>query len=152
MVTEVKASFGDWVKQTTRIYEGEDYVEVEWTVGPVPIDDGVGKEIIARFDTGIDSGDTFYTDSNGREFLERKVDYRPTWDLDVFQPIAGNYYPVNAAIYVEDDKNSLTVLTDRTQGGASLESGQVEVRAHARRGVFKGRGDVTQPGSLCSLS
>ena len=140
LVTEVKAEFGEWVKQTTRLYEGEDYVEVEWTVGPIPIDDGVGKELVARFDADVASADTFYTDSNGREFLERKVDYRPTWDLDVYQPIAGNYYPVNAAIYIEDDSASLTVLTDRTQGGASLEAGQVEVMVQRRLVADDSRG------------
>jgi hypothetical protein len=76
LVTEVHATFGDWVKQTTRLVKNQPFVEIEWTVGPVPIDDAVGKEVVTRFNTPIDSGDTFFTDSNGREFLERKIDYR----------------------------------------------------------------------------
>mmetsp|Transcript_29052 Transcript_29052/g.54827 ORF Transcript_29052/g.54827 Transcript_29052/m.54827 type:complete len:1069 (-) Transcript_29052:93-3299(-) len=132
LVTEVHAEFGDWVKQTTRIVKDADYIEIEWTVGPVPTDDGIGKEVITRFDSDIQSGETFFTDSNGREFLERQLNYRPTWDMEVFQPIAGNYYPVNAAIYVEDDEHSLTVLNDRTQGGASLKPGQVELMVQRR--------------------
>lgn len=47
------------------------------------------------------SGDEFYTDSNGREMLKRKLNFRPSWNLDVKQPVAGNYYPVTAAIYIE---------------------------------------------------
>ena len=31
--------FSDWLTQTVRVYAGQPYVEVEWIVGPVPIDD-----------------------------------------------------------------------------------------------------------------
>lgn len=34
--------------------------------------DGLGKEVITRLDTDIESSDYFYTDSNGREVLERR--------------------------------------------------------------------------------
>jgi len=104
-------------------------------VGPVPINDGIGKEIISKFTSSLHTGkvslslfpqcvpnvclglqfkfaqsskrkiltdihhsltyhDGFchtgekgrskcYTDSNGREFMERVFNYRPTWDLEV---------------------------------------------------------------------
>ena len=42
-----------------------------------------------------------YTDSNGREFLERKLDYRPTWDLVQYEEVAGNYYPINMGLYIK---------------------------------------------------
>ena len=32
---------------------------------------------------------------------ERKLDYRPTWDLNVTEPVAGNYYPLTAAIAIK---------------------------------------------------
>lgn len=34
--------------------------------------DGLGKEIISRFDTDLQTDGRFYTDSNGREILERR--------------------------------------------------------------------------------
>jgi len=44
------------------------------------------------FDFDIKNADIFYTDSNGLEMMERKFNYRPTWDLNVTEPAAGNYY------------------------------------------------------------
>lgn len=32
-------TFSDWITQTVRVYAGQPYVDVEWVVGPVPIDD-----------------------------------------------------------------------------------------------------------------
>ena len=64
--------------------------------------------------------------------MERIYNYRPTWDLEVFEPIAGNYYPLTAAMYVQDDSTAgreqqLSILTDRSQAGASLRSGDMEL-------------------------
>ena len=133
-----------WIKTTTRVMTGLPYLEVEYTVGPIPIDDHRGKEIVTRFSSPIKSSDTFFTDTNGREFMERKRNYRPTWDLNVFEPVAGNYYPVNAAIYIEDKSGAaLAVATDRTQGGSSLADGSIELMVQRRtladdwRGVFE---------------
>lgn len=33
--------------------------------------------------TGAKGQNKFFTDSNGREFMERVYNYRPTWDLEV---------------------------------------------------------------------
>lgn len=54
-----------------------------------------------RYETNVTNGDEFYTDSNGREMLKRTLNFRPSWKLDVQQPVAGNYYPVTAAIYIQ---------------------------------------------------
>jgi hypothetical protein len=53
--------------------------------------------------------------------------FRPTWDLNVTEPVAGNYYPVNSRIFLKDIESGdqLTVLTDRSQGGSSIKDGQV---------------------------
>ena len=133
--TEVHVKYDvSWVRTTTRIFSGLPYVEVEYTVGPIPISDGRGKEIVTRLSTPLRTADTFYTDSNGREFIKRIRNHRPTWDLNVFEPVAGNYYPVNAAIYTEDvdSKAALAVVTDRSQGGASLTDGSLELMVHRR--------------------
>ena len=74
--------------QVIRLYQDEDWVEVEWLVGPVPVDDGEGREVVARYTAGIDNGDVFYTDSNGRQLLQRRLDYRPTFDINQTEPVA----------------------------------------------------------------
>jgi Glycosyl hydrolases family 38 C-terminal domain/Glycosyl hydrolases family 38 C-terminal beta sandwich domain len=133
-----------WVKQVTKLIAGAPYIEIEYTVGPIPIDDGRGKEIVTRFSTPIDSAGVCYTDSNGREFQMRKRNYRPTWNLEVFEPIAGNYYPVNAAIYIEDPDAALAIVVDRSQGGASLVNGSVELMVQRRTLADDSRG-VDEP-------
>ncbi|CAN0562218.1 unnamed protein product, partial [Ectocarpus sp. 12 AP-2014] len=100
-----------------------------------------GKEVISRFwAPSLASKGTFYTDSNGREFQRRVRNERPTWDLDVTQPVAGNYYPATAAVFLRDegdddgdeDEMQLSVLTDRAQGVSSLADGELELMAHRR--------------------
>ena len=64
--------------------------------------------------------------------LKRKLDYRPTWDLKLEEPISGNYYPVTSKITIENrDLNNaklrLSALTDRAQGGSSLKNGEIEL-------------------------
>ncbi|TRY82085.1 hypothetical protein DNTS_024091 [Danionella cerebrum] len=71
-VQEVTQRFSPWVSQVVRLYDDRKELELEWTVGPVPVADGLGKEVITRFDTDIKSTGYFYTDSNGREVLERR--------------------------------------------------------------------------------
>ncbi|XP_075758546.1 lysosomal alpha-mannosidase [Pelodiscus sinensis] len=132
LVQEVYQNFSSWCSQVVRLYEGQAYVELEWTVGPIPINDGLGKEIISRFETPLRTDGRFYTDANGREILERRRDYRATWNLSQTEPVAGNYYPVNSRIYIKDKKFQLTVLTDRSQGGSSVTDGSMELMVHRR--------------------
>lgn len=92
--------------------------------------DGVGKEIISRVETGLPSNGLFYTDSNGRQTLQRKRDYRSTWTLNVSEPVAENYYPINSHIYIRDEDPSgvmVALINDRAQGGTSLKDGQIEL-------------------------
>ncbi|XP_016422265.1 lysosomal alpha-mannosidase-like [Sinocyclocheilus rhinocerous] len=150
-VQEVTQWFSPWVSQVVRLYEGHRELELEWTVGPVPIADGLGKEVITRLDTDIESSDYFYTDSNGREVLERRKDYRPTWDLKQTEPIAGNYYPINSRAYIKDDKHQLTVVTDRSQGASSIYNGSLEIMLHRRLlyDDFRGVGEpLSEPGEF----
>ncbi|KAF1616507.1 Lysosomal alpha-mannosidase, partial [Eudyptes chrysolophus] len=132
LVQEVHQNFSSWCSQVVRLHAGQPYVELEWTVGPIPVADGWGKEIISRFETTLQTDSRFYTDSNGRQILERRRDYRPTWNLSQTEPVAGNYYPVNSRIFIKDKKFQLTVLTDRSQGGSSIFDGSLELMVHRR--------------------
>lgn len=51
----------------------------------------------------------------------------PSFSYTNTEPIAGNYYPVNSRIYIRDSENQLTVLTDRSHGGSSLNDGEIEL-------------------------
>ena len=87
-----------WVSQVIRTYAGLDGtdVEFEWLIGPIPISDGIGKEVITAYTCpGLDSKNTFYTDANGRQMMKRVKDYRPTWSLNTTEPVSENYYPVD---------------------------------------------------------
>lgn len=61
--------------------------------------------------------------------LKRIRNYRPTWDLELKEPISGNYYPVTSKIAIKDEEKQfkLSVLNDRAQGGSSLQDGAIEL-------------------------
>lgn len=44
---------------------------LRYQVGPIPIDDGIGKEVATQITTTMATNKTFYTDSNGRDFIKR---------------------------------------------------------------------------------
>jgi hypothetical protein len=44
-------------------------------IGPIPVDDDVGKEVITQLTANMSTNSTFYTDSNGRDFLKRVMIY-----------------------------------------------------------------------------
>ncbi|KAG8095503.1 hypothetical protein GUJ93_ZPchr0012g18800 [Zizania palustris] len=113
-----------------RLYRDKEQAEVEYTIGPIPVDDGLGKEVITRLTANMVTNSTFYTDSNGRDFLKRVRNYRDDWKLQVTQPVSGNYYPVNLGIYVADGKYELSVLVDHAVGASSIQDGQIEIMLH----------------------
>ncbi|KAL0377241.1 UNVERIFIED_CONTAM: putative alpha-mannosidase [Sesamum radiatum] len=132
IIDEVHQVINPWIYQINRLHKGKEHVEVEFSVGPIPVDDGIGKEVATQITTNLESNKTFYTDSNGRDFIKRIRDYRADWDLKVNEPAAGNYYPINLGIYVKDNKKELSVLVDRAVGGSSLVDGQIELMLHRR--------------------
>ncbi|XP_016979617.1 lysosomal alpha-mannosidase [Drosophila rhopaloa] len=136
LVKEVHQQVNEWISQVIRIYEGVNRVEFEWLVGPVPIDDELGKEIVTIFKSGISSDGVFYTDSNGREMIRREKDKREDFSPDLSeQPVSGNYYPVTSRMALQDSSKRMVLLNDRSQGGASLENGRLEMMLH-RRHIF----------------
>lgn len=140
LVDEVHQQFNSWIYQITRVYKNKDHAEFEFTIGPIPTDDGIGKEIITRLSANMVTDKVFYTDSNGRDFLKRVRDYRADWPLTVTQPVAGNYYPINLGIFVEDKSSEFSVLVDRANGGSSISDGEIELMLHRRILTDDGRG------------
>ncbi|XP_017876463.1 lysosomal alpha-mannosidase isoform X1 [Ceratina calcarata] len=134
LVEEIHQYVAGWIHQVIRVYRGKEYVEFDWLVGPIPVEDKIGKEVVTRYSSNLDSAGLFYTDSNGREMLKRKRNYRPTWNLRLEEPVSGNYYPVNSKISVKDEEKQLklSVLTDRAQGGTSMIDGEIEMMLHRR--------------------
>ncbi|XP_055923548.1 lysosomal alpha-mannosidase isoform X2 [Eupeodes corollae] len=132
LVEEVHQIFNEWITQVVRVYAKENFAEFEWLVGPIPVSDGIGKEVISRFTSDIKSAGIFYTDSNGREMIKRKRNHRDTWNLKLLEKQAGNYYPITTKIALEDDEARMAILVDRAQGGASLLDGSLELMIHRR--------------------
>ena len=76
---------GGWASLVVRLGLGGE-VELNWQVticeyptlyaivkvGPIPVEDGIGKEVVVVYKTEIRSNGTFFTDSNGRQLVERK--------------------------------------------------------------------------------
>ncbi|KAL1316028.1 alpha-mannosidase-like [Arachis hypogaea] len=140
LVHEVHQNISSWIYQVTRLYIDKEHAEVEYTIGPIPTDDEVGKEVITQMTSNMVTNKEFYTDSNGRDFLKRVRGYREDWPLEVNQPVAGNYYPLNLGIYIKDKKSEFSVLVDRATGGASIRDGEVELMLHRRMLTEDGRG------------
>ena len=138
LVQEVHQVFGDWISQTIRLYDNATCLEFEWQIGPIPTEGLEGKEVITLFTSDLISNATFYTDSNGREILKRVRDFRPSWpNFNQTEPVSGNYYPINSRILIRDEyadvtSRQLTIVTDRSYGGASIEDGSIEIMLHRR--------------------
>lgn len=66
--------------------------------------------------------------------MKREYNARPSTypRLEVTEPVAGNYYPVNTMMSIDDGETELAVITDVTQGGASLANGSLELMVHRR--------------------
>ncbi|KAK1423560.1 hypothetical protein QVD17_18864 [Tagetes erecta] len=140
IVDEVHQQFSPWIYQVTRVYKDKEHAEFEFIIGEIPTDDGVGKEVVTRITANMVTNKVFYTDSNGRDFLKRVRDYREDWPLQVTQPVAGNYYPLNLGMFTRNNKTELSVLVDRATGGASINDGQMEIMFHRRMLYDDGRG------------
>ena len=125
------------IKLFADYYLGTQDIEFEWLIGPIPIGDSIGKEIVAKYDVKFDTKESFFTDSNGRQMLKRIRNYRPTWKLDVTEPVSANYFPVNSRIFVRDENDQqATILTDRSQGGTSMSKLQKMGRVQMQFGII----------------
>ncbi|PON50482.1 Glycoside hydrolase [Trema orientale] len=116
ILDEVHQQLNSWISQITRVFKGKEHAEVEFTIGPIPVDDSTGKEITTQITTALKSNGTFFTDSNGRDFIKRIRDFRTDWDLQVNQPVAGNYYPIQGKFYLRIDPLGEGAKWRRTTG------------------------------------
>ena len=67
--------------------------------------------------------------------LLRTKDTRATFDLnttDAETGVAGNYYPINSMIAVNDETNTVAILVDRAQAGGSMSPGSIDLMMHRR--------------------
>lgn len=136
LADEVRQTFAPWVSQRVRLAKDSRHLEITYTVGPIPIEDGLGKEVVSRISTDLQNAGECYTDANGREMIRRQRDFRPSWRYNATahgERVAGNYFPVTTAIMVRDSRAQLTVLTDRSQAGSgSVNDGELELMVHRR--------------------
>ena len=73
------------------------------------------QELIMRINSGVQSGDLFFTDLNGFQMVKRKRYAK--------LPLQANYYPIPSMSYIQDDTSRLTLISRTPLGGSSLKSG-----------------------------
>lgn len=59
--------------------------------------------------------------------MKRKLNQRSSWNLTLTEPVASNYYPITSSIAIRDSVHQATIVTDRPQGGTSIEDGAMEL-------------------------
>jgi lysosomal alpha-mannosidase len=148
---------GDFANCTISFNHAEDSIAtskdgvmmtLEPEIGPLSISGGQGQEVVQILThSTIENNSVFYTDSNGLDMQKRTFGRQPTFDItpDPIDVIPSSYYPVNAAIYVQDSTTRMTVLTDRSEGGTSRGNGQIETMMH-RTTVLDASGADDQKG------
>ncbi|GFR81258.1 alpha-mannosidase [Elysia marginata] len=139
VVQEVHQTFTKSVTQVVRLYNTSKFAEFHWTVGRLEATYSSGMDVVSVFSSSLSNGNIFYTDSNGREMIERR---RSTWEDQPEYKISGNYFPVTSRIFIRDEtkKLQLTLFPDRTQGGSSLQEGSLELMVHRRSMTDDGLG------------
>ncbi|CDW86710.1 glycosyl hydrolases family 38 protein [Stylonychia lemnae] len=124
---------------TVKVQIYPDDMMIEWDVvlDEIPRTE-VGKEVTINFHaTEITNSQTFFTDVNGLQMIERHLNYRSQWmyQASSHQNISVNYYPIASAIAVRDlayGSTQMTIMTSRTQGGSVIVNSRIELM-HNRR-------------------
>ncbi|KAH9365769.1 hypothetical protein HPB48_016845 [Haemaphysalis longicornis] len=148
VVQEVHQWFNPWLSQVIRLYINQDYIEFDWIVGPIPMSPSIrGYDVVTRFKSNLTNNGVFYTDSNGRQTLQRKSNRTRPWDMSDKNRreralVQSNYYPVVSWIYLrdQDQKLQMSVLPDRPQGGTAYHKGTIELMVHRRFTSFDSKG------------
>lgn len=92
LVQEIHSSYSDWTSFVLRLYTESPTLEIDWMVGPVPIDDGLGKEVFLRYTTDLENRGIFHIDANGRQTIKRIRNVRAMYEPYNLDPIAGIWY------------------------------------------------------------
>lgn len=128
--TQIKTSRSSSpVSRKTRLYSGQSSVqafitEMEYHVEFLDSEYN-DKELIARFQTDVDSGRVFFSDLNGFQMISRE-----TYDKI---PLQGNYYPMPSLAFVQGlEGRRFSVHSRQALGVASLKSGWLEVMLDRR--------------------
>jgi len=132
LVQSAVQTFNSWTKQIIRLYQNSPAIELEARIGPVDVSNGKGKEVISRIKTDVASQIYFYTDAQGTEMTLRTLNHRDSWNVDLKEKVAGNYYPITQAIAINDTKVHYTYVSDRSRGASSLNTGELETMIHRR--------------------
>ncbi|CAH8682579.1 unnamed protein product [Schistosoma rodhaini] len=146
LVDEAYIEYSSWASLIVRLYHNGE-LEVEWTIGPFP-SDMIGRETVVRYtihgdDVQYRDTGEFFTDSSGRRLIKRLRNRRDDWGIPMKyheeHNITGNYYPIVNRIMIKNillkwlNKKipfGLAIYTDRSQGGTSLNDGQLELMLH----------------------
>jgi hypothetical protein len=124
-----------WFSIITRLWQGQQTFDSDYAVGPVPISDGMGKEIVSRLHAPtLATYGAWKSDSNCRDMILRVRNFRPSWNASIEEPIAANFAPITCSIETTDTTQGLTlfVTNDRAQAGGSIIDGSIELLIHRR--------------------
>jgi hypothetical protein len=150
ILQEIRQTFRDVGVLITRLWQGRDTLEVQWVVHNLPADQD--WEVLLRYNTDIKpEHGVWFTDANGREWQQRRLNYRPSFNLQNLpqqqqqqhrqqhqqqqhrqskEALGYNMYPVTTGVAIRSAQGAMSVATDRAQGVASLMVGSVEVLLH----------------------
>jgi hypothetical protein len=157
IVQEFRQFFSENCSQIFRIYSSSSSSPSASVQINLPIElityirASVGQEIISRFDTSIESGNTLTTDSNGMWRVNRVLSQR--WEDSSLPPPgaspgtlqAGMFYPAVYSTSLHDSTSSFYVILDRSFGVTSSYSGSIEamIQRNTPTDDYRGVGPVT---------
>lgn len=79
--------------QVVRLYADAPHLVMESTIGPIDISDNLGKEVISRFYTSLNTTNngtaTWFADSMGGEMQMRLLNQRLSFQVNVTEQIGG---------------------------------------------------------------
>jgi lysosomal alpha-mannosidase len=137
------------VTQEARLWASAGAVEVAWTIGPVNVSDGDGREVVTRYSAaGFATEGRWHSDANCREAQPRQRNARRT-NATITEPVAANFFPSACLVRTASASATLAVALDRSEASTSLNDGELELLVHRRLLADDGRGvgePLNEPG------